>query len=178
LLHVWFSPDVASVPKSKNTMILTLVGRLTQFVIMFASVKIMTTLLPPIEMGKASLLVTGIAFFAMFLVNPLGMFINRRLHAWVEMGVFRHYFHVYCSYLLVVAIIAACLAWGGTRLGLLLLNMEGGELALLVGGSLLFNTIIPQHGWPIETVRVAHYRHFGTWISSVRMVGIDLAAYS
>lgn len=103
--------------------------------------RVATTLLSQEEMGRVSLVVTTIAFFAMFLVNPVGMFINRRLHAWQASGVARHYLIRYAIYLLAVAFIAA--------IGLPFLYMGGvadfgvsiGWLILLVCGSLFFNTI-------------------------------------
>lgn len=103
--------------------------------------RVATTLLSPEEMGKVSLALTSIAFFALFLINPVGMFINRRLHAWQANGVARHYLTRYVGYLLLVALIAA--------IGLPFLYMSGvvnfgisiGWLILLVCGSLLFNTI-------------------------------------
>lgn len=103
--------------------------------------RVATTLLSPEEMGRVSLALTTTAFFALFLINPVGMFINRRLHAWQASGVARHYLIRYASYLLLVALIAA--------IGLPLLYMSGvvnfgisiGWLVLLVCGSLIFNTI-------------------------------------
>lgn len=103
--------------------------------------RVATTLLSPTEIGKVSLVLTTIAFFALFLVNPVGMFINRRLHAWQATGMAKHYLMRFVRYLLLVALAAA--------IGLPLFYMSGmvnfgipiGWLLLLVCGSLLFNTI-------------------------------------
>ena len=123
-------------------MMFALIGRVAQFAIMFVSVKLMTTILPPAEMGKVVLVTTGTAFFALFLINPVGMFINRRLHAWMERGVMRQYFHLYCIYLLAVAVFGACFVLGAGKIGWPKLGMSETWLAFLVGGSLLFNTIV------------------------------------
>ncbi|HEX5125875.1 MAG TPA: hypothetical protein VFW00_03965, partial [Rhodocyclaceae bacterium] len=101
----------------------------------------MTSLLPPVEMGIAALVTSCTAFFALFFVNPIGMFINRRLHAWVASGAMRRYFHLYCGYLLVVAFVAGMLVWLGAASGILRLGVSPDGLALLVAASLLFNTI-------------------------------------
>lgn len=122
-------------------MITIILGRAAQFLLALAMMRVATTLLSPEEMGKVSLALTTIAFFAMFLVNPVGMFINRRLHAWQASGVARHYLIRYSGYLLLVAFIAAT--------GLPILHAGGvasfgipiGWLIMLVCGSLLFNTI-------------------------------------
>lgn len=122
-------------------MILTLAGRLLQFALMFVSLRLMTTYLPPIEMGKLSLITTGTTFFALFLINPVGMFINRRLHAWTESGRFQHYFHVFVLYVLGVA-------WAGGLLGAMIAAWKFAQFSidplwagLLILGSLLFNTL-------------------------------------
>lgn len=122
-------------------MIAIIIGRATQFLLALAMMRVATTLLSPEEMGRVSLVLTTIAFFAMFLVNPVGMFINRRLHAWQATGVARYYLTRYAAYLLLVALIAA--------IGLPILYISGvvsfgvslGWLIFLVCGSLLFNTI-------------------------------------
>lgn len=122
-------------------MITILFGRATQFLLALAMMRVATTLLSPEEMGRVALVLTTIAFFALFLVNPVGMFINRRLHAWQASGVARHYLIRYVNYLLLVALFAA--------ISLPLLYMSGvtnfgislGWLIFLVCGSLLFNTI-------------------------------------
>ena len=103
--------------------------------------RVATTFLSPAEMGKVSLVVTTTAFFALFLVNPVGMFINRRLHAWQASGTARHYLTRYACYLLLVALTAV--------IGLSILFVAGlanfgisiDWLIFLVCGSLIFNTI-------------------------------------
>jgi O-antigen/teichoic acid export membrane protein len=122
-------------------MLITLIGRLVQFVLMFASVKIMTHLLTPAEMGKVALITTTTSLFALFLVNPVGMFINRRMHAWVDAGSFRSYFRLFVGYLVAVSLVAAVALLAGYHLGL---DLGGARLPwalALVCGSLLFNTI-------------------------------------
>ncbi|GAA5163862.1 hypothetical protein [Viridibacterium curvum] len=122
-------------------MLLIVVGRLLQFLIMFVSVKLMTTLLPPQQAGVAALVTTTTSFFALFLVNPVGMFINRRLHAWVEAGVMRRRFHLYCLYLAGVALCSGLFVWGMAEVGWFDTGLGGWTMALLVSTSLLFNTI-------------------------------------
>ncbi|MEE7628100.1 hypothetical protein V3O24_18190 [Methylobacter sp. Wu8] len=122
-------------------MIAIIFGRAAQFLLALVMMRVATTLLSPEEMGKVSLVITTIAFFALFLVNPVGMFINRRLHAWQESGVAWHYLIRYVNYLIFVALIA------GMVLLLLYINewvsfgISIGWLLLFVCGSLFFNTI-------------------------------------
>lgn len=122
-------------------MLITLIGRLVQFALMFASVKIMTRLLTPEEMGKVALITTTTSLFALFLVNPVGMFINRRMHAWIDAHRFRRYFGLYVLYLVAVATIAAASLLIGDQLGLDLGGASMPWVLALVCGSLVFNTI-------------------------------------
>lgn len=103
--------------------------------------RVATTLLSPAEMGRVSLILTSIAFFALFLVNPVGMFINRRLHSWQSSGVARHYLIRYVNYLLLVAFIAAVMLPFFYISGLINFGVSIGWMIFLVCGSLLFNTI-------------------------------------
>jgi O-antigen/teichoic acid export membrane protein len=103
--------------------------------------RVATTLLSPEEMGRVALVLTTIAFFAMFLINPVGMFINRRLHAWQASGVARHYLIRYASYLLLVALFAAISLPFFYMTGVADFGISVGWLIFLVCGSLLFNTI-------------------------------------
>jgi O-antigen/teichoic acid export membrane protein len=116
-------------------------GRAAQFLLALAMLRVATTLLSPAEMGKVSLVLTTIAFFALFLVNPVGMFINRRLHAWQASGAARNYFIRYVNYLLFVALVAAICVPLLYMSGLVNFGISVGWLILLVSGSLLFNTI-------------------------------------
>jgi O-antigen/teichoic acid export membrane protein len=122
-------------------MLITLIGRLIQFVLMFASVKIMTHLLTPVEMGKVTLIMTTTSLFALFFVNPVGMFINRRMHTWVDTHRFRLYFWIFVLYLLGIAAIAAASLLAVERFGLDLGGAHMPWVIALVCGSLVFNTI-------------------------------------
>lgn len=122
-------------------MIAIIFGRAAQFLLALAMMRVATTLLSPEEMGKVSLVLTTIAFFAMFLVNPVGMFINRRLHAWQASGVARHYLIRYVLYLLMVAFIAAAVLPPLYMSRAVEFGIPVGWLVLLVCGTLLFNTI-------------------------------------
>ena len=103
--------------------------------------RVATTLLSPAEFGKVSLVLTTIAFFALFLVNPVGMFINRRLHAWDSAGVAKDYLLLYVIYLLLVALAAAIGLSFFFMIGLVNFGITIGWLILLVCSSLVFNTI-------------------------------------
>lgn len=106
-----------------------------------AMMRVATMLLSPEEMGKISLVLTTTAFFALFLVNPVGMFINRRIHAWKANGAARYYLTRYASYLLLVAFIASIALTALYLMGLVDFGIPFGWLIFLVCSSLIFNTI-------------------------------------
>ena len=121
-------------------MLVTLLGRLAQFVLMFLSVNLMTSLLDPFQLGRVALITASVAFFALFLVNPVGMFVNRRLHTWYEDGRCRYYLHWYSLYILVVACVGAIAVIGLTMINPNLVGLTWAWVIVLIGGSLLFNT--------------------------------------
>ena len=99
-----------------------------------------TTLLTPGEMGKMSLVLATTGFFSLFLINPVGMFINRRLHTWYATGRARHYFNLFWAYLFAVSLFAAVCLVVLNSFGILGFEMQTSWLLFLVCGSLLFNT--------------------------------------
>ncbi len=122
-------------------MLVILIGRVLQFLLLLAMMRVATTLLTPAEMGRLTLITTTTAFFALFLINPVGMFINRRLHAWQENGSVQTYLRRYWGYLAGVSLVAALVLSMLNETGWFDFKTPTAWLLLLVCGSLLFNTI-------------------------------------
>lgn len=117
------------------------IGRAAQFLLALIAMRVATTLLAPDEMGRVSLVMTTTAFFALLLINPVGMFINRRLHAWQANGTLRPYLSHYWCYLIVAAVLSA-ITLGLLRMaGAVGIGMSASWLLILVCGSLVFNTM-------------------------------------
>lgn len=121
--------------------IIIFLGRAFQFLLALATLKVATTLLSPVEVGKMSLVVTTTAFFAFFLISPVGMFINRRLHAWMSNGVAWYYLKWYLLYLAGVIVTAVFCLIILFNLGSVDFGITLGWLLLLICGSLFFGTI-------------------------------------
>ena len=83
----------------------------------------------------------SVGFFAMFFVNPVGMFINRRLLIWQLNGVAQNYLIRYAGYLLLVAIMAGIFLPLLNISGIMNFRVSIAWLVILVCGSLYFNTI-------------------------------------
>ncbi len=103
--------------------------------------RVATTYLPPAEMGRLSLVTAATVFFALFLVNPVGMFINRRFHAWDALGRARYYFKLHWIYLFIVSVIAATSLVALNQIHAFSFEFNTAWLLILVCGSLFFNTI-------------------------------------
>jgi len=131
----------ATIISGGEQLIAIIFGRAAQFLLALAMMRVATTLLSPEEMGSVSLVLSTIAFFALFLVSPVGTFINRRLHSWQASGDARHYLVRYVNYLLLVSLMAAAALPLFYMLRLVDFGIPVDWLIVLVCGSLLFNTI-------------------------------------
>jgi len=122
-------------------MILIALGRIFQFFILLMTLRVATHVLAPDELGKISIVVSTIAFFALFLLNPIGMYMNRFLHEWCETGRIHRYLFYFFLYLIVVSffsdLILMLLITGGWRGPNISLNW----LLFLVAGNLMLSTI-------------------------------------
>lgn len=122
-------------------MLLIALGRFAQFFLLFTTIKVSTTLLPPAEMAKVFLVTSIVAFYAMLLLNPVGMFMNRRLHAWNATGRVQHYYNYFWLYLIAVCGVAVVSLYLVVEMRWINFHITTGWVLLLVGGSLLFTTI-------------------------------------
>lgn len=138
-------------------MVIIVLGRAAQFFLLLLVVRVVTAYLSPVEMGRLSLISAVTAFFALFLVNPIGMFLNRRLHAWDELGQAKHYFKLHWVYLVGVCFVAGVTLAVINYIFAFDSRFNTIWLLVLVCGSLLFNTInqtaipslnlLEQRGW-------------------------------
>lgn len=122
-------------------MLLVSIGRVVQFAILLLTLRLATSFLAPLEMGKISIVTATVAFFALFLLNPVGLFMNRRLHAWDAKGQVKSYLAYFWLYLFIASICAAL-----TLTTLIWLNIwKPGIgiywLLMLVCGNLVFGTV-------------------------------------
>ena len=122
-------------------MIVILFGNAAQFILLLLTMRLATGYLPPEEMGRLSLITACTAFFARFLVNPVGMFINRRFHAWDALGRAKYYLKLHWVYLVVVGSVAATSLAALQWINAFGFQVNTAWLLILVCGSLLFNTV-------------------------------------
>lgn len=80
-------------------------GRLLNAVIGLLTVRLVTTYLDPAQYGQLSLLMVIQAFCGLFLVNPIGMYINRNTHGWWKEGILQIHLEAYKWYVLLVSFV-------------------------------------------------------------------------
>jgi O-antigen/teichoic acid export membrane protein len=86
-------------------MFLIAFGRFVQFCLLLATLRFATGILAPEEMGKISIVVSTIALFSLFFLNPVGMFLNRRLLVWNRRGEVKKYLYFFWWYVFIIAIL-------------------------------------------------------------------------
>jgi O-antigen/teichoic acid export membrane protein len=124
-----------------NQMLLVALGRAIQFVLLLLTLRVATGILTPAEMGKVSLVTATVAFFSLFFINPVGMFINRRMHDWDLRGQVRKYLRYFCWYLVAVCLIAIFLLTLLVVFKLWSPSISLYWLSILVCGSIIFGTL-------------------------------------
>lgn len=122
-------------------MLLIIGGRAAQFILLLVTMRLATTYLPPGEMGRLSLITAATAFVSLFLVNPVGMFINRRFHAWEALGRTRFYLKLHWLYLLAISVLSAGVLFFLNNANAFDFQLSNSWLLVLVCGSVIFNTI-------------------------------------
>ena len=88
-------------------------GRAAQALLSIAALRVMTTFLTPAEVGNFYLLLSFATGFGFFLVNPVGMYINRKLHSWDASKKILDRFAVFNIYLLGVSLLALLVTAAG-----------------------------------------------------------------
>jgi hypothetical protein len=70
--------------KMNREFVILFVGRVSQAVIALVAIRILTDLLDKENIGKTYLVTTITAYFSMIFINPVSMYMNRRLHLWFQ----------------------------------------------------------------------------------------------
>lgn len=70
-----------------NKEIISLIGaRVGQSLLAIVSIRISTSMLELSEFGRLGILTAMLSFFGLFLINPLGQYLNRHTHEWFNNG--------------------------------------------------------------------------------------------
>lgn len=81
-------------------------GRFAQALITVAAMRLLTSLLSPSQVGSVYLMLSFAAFFGLFLISPVGNYINRKLHGWHQRGQLLSRFKLFNIYVVGVSILS------------------------------------------------------------------------
>ncbi len=87
----------------KSELVVLSIGKLLQMLLLFAAIKIYTSYLSDQEIGNLILFLAVGSFFGLALINPVGSYINRKLHVWVSLNTIRENFIFFNYYVLAVS---------------------------------------------------------------------------
>jgi len=90
-------------------------GRLASVLIALISMRVVTSLLTPQQYGELVLLMIVPMFCGLFLVNPVGMYLNLHTHSWWDDGTLWLRLRSYRGYILAVSFIGGALTLGMTK---------------------------------------------------------------
>ena len=84
-----------------------IIGRSIQFLLMLASIKVITHLLPPYEYGVYGVMLATIGIFSYVLIGPIGLSINRFINQWAAEGVIKNIYEKFFIYICIISILTA-----------------------------------------------------------------------
>jgi O-antigen/teichoic acid export membrane protein len=125
----------------KRDLYIILAGRFLQVITSIFVLRLMTARLSPAEMGKYALIMSFVSFFALIFINPIGMYINRKLNDWYGRGLVWYRFWQGLQYLCLVVLVSLTLILVIDYCVGLKSQFSLYWLLVLVGGSLMFNTL-------------------------------------
>ncbi|MDA8243438.1 MAG: hypothetical protein M0025_04880 [Elusimicrobia bacterium] len=107
-------------------------GRFVQALLTIAGFRVLTALLSPAEVGNYYLIISVASLFSMFLISPVGMYVNRRFFAWYdERSLTAHFlgYNAYAAAVSLLAFLSALAAWRFAGVGA---GLNGPLFAFLV----------------------------------------------
>lgn len=106
-----------------------LLGRIVQAVVALASLRVLTSTLPPEEVGRYYVYVAFSSVFSLFLLAPLGMWGNRHIHQWARAEALGTVFRFYTLGCILSAMIAIPVV---SLISFCIANTEGVALPVLI----------------------------------------------
>jgi len=122
-------------------MLVISLSRVLQFLLLLLTLRLSTEFLTPVDIGMISLVTSTVGLFALFLINPIGMYVNRRLYDWIMQGAIYKYLKMYWAFLFSVNIIAALAIYLLNIFDIWKPNIQIGFFILIICGNLTFTTV-------------------------------------
>lgn len=130
----------------KRDLAILFLGRIGSIIVALGSLRLATSILTSSEYGAYAILLAFQSFCGLFLVNPIGQYINRHTHDWFESAVLVKKLMRYQRYVSVVASIGGVLyfAWESAHSEGAPFAQSAGILALMVLAATWNTTLIPM----------------------------------
>jgi O-antigen/teichoic acid export membrane protein len=90
--------------------LVTVIARVFQIVGLMATLRAATSRLSPAEFGTWDLILKATMFAALIIINPVGTYINRRLHSWYARGLIWKRLRWFVIYVVIGSIVSSGLA--------------------------------------------------------------------
>jgi len=151
-------------------MIPIFIARVIQVAVSVAMMRVMTTLLSPAEVGAVALALSVSVMFNLALINPVWMYMLRRVHEWQRVGsLFTKVLGVFTWYALGVSILVPAVLWGVKSLGLW---VDGHGVAAIAAISIHFLSVSAATTFPLiintlGQMSVAAYLNGGMALASL-----------
>ncbi len=97
--------------KINRELIILIVGRFLQILITLVGIKTATKFLEAGELGNLYLVIIIVGFFSLFLVNPIGQYINRKTHQWYEEENLINVFYIFNMYIIFLSIFSILITY-------------------------------------------------------------------
>ena len=123
-----------------KTYIIVLIGRVLQIGLSLVSVRMYTTFLSSSEVGNLYLINTFVNFFGLCLINPVGMYINRKLHKWTDDKTVLNYFFILNVYLVSLSLFSIAIVYLTNRFFGVAGSIDIKLLSLFIMLNIYFNT--------------------------------------
>ncbi|OQA89895.1 MAG: hypothetical protein BWY26_01557 [Elusimicrobia bacterium ADurb.Bin231] len=153
--------------KKISDMIVLVIGRVLIIATSVLSIRLLTTCLSPSEVGRYNIILAIIGWFGLVAINPVGMYVNRKINEWYTEGSLLAYLTTLGKYFLLVALAGIVCVFMFKPL--FSINMKFLWLMGVVSGGIMF---ISANSAYISYINLLGYRipfvlmtNFTIWIS-------------
>lgn len=147
-------------------------GRFAAAVVGIATIRISTLMLPPEQFGILAMLITFQTFAGLFLINPVGQYINRHTHEWADEGSLLPRLRRFYRWVSPAALVSALggLSWALSQ-SISLLEQ------ILVGGLVMFMIVASTaNATTLYILNMLGYRALATgWATATVLLGLGFS---
>ncbi|OMH27013.1 lipopolysaccharide biosynthesis protein [Motiliproteus sp. MSK22-1] len=116
-------------------------SKILQILSVILTLRVLTSVLSPAEVGKVHFVLSTISFFALFFINPVGMYLKRRVVEWSKSDYLSTSFTIFFYYIIIVVLITSAILYilNGYWMNFSTISVD--DLILIAALYLVFNTV-------------------------------------